>query len=292
MVRMGRVVIVDPAYASSVGHHADVNAQLLEACALRGWAAECWCDEAMSGAGCLGVFRGCGYVDPRHWADLGGMVHLAKRMERQVLEALERQASEHSQPVRGWVAHTVLPFQLLGLARALRHGPPATVVVSLMFPPGETLEGDGGEAAATGNCQVALNALARTVEEGGHRLRLELPSRQSLELYAPLLARAGLECTGLHPAVVGAGLPVEPQEAAPGGRAGRPRILLHWGDLKPGKGRREAMEVVNQLLSGAPLPPSLKNAEWLFQLHSQEPLSITEEACPERAHHLYQGSVG
>ncbi|KAF0652975.1 hypothetical protein L107_12505 [Cyanobium sp. Copco_Reservoir_LC18] len=284
---MGRVVIVDPAYASSVGHHADVNALLLKGLAQQGWAAECWADGAVAAEGCRGVFNGCGYLDPRHWADLGGTVHLARRVEQQLLAERDRQASESSQPPAAWVIHTALPFQLLGLARALRRIPAATVVVSLMFPPGETLGKDEPQGAATGNCRVALGALAQAVSQGGHRLRLELPSQQSLELHAPLLAAAGLACSGLHPAVVGAGLPVAPPAAGrPAAAPGRPRILLHWGDLKPGKGRREALEVVKQLLGGGPLPPSLEDAEWLFQLHSQNPLAGAELGSLERAREL------
>mgnify|MGYP001810486415 CR=1 FL=1 len=281
---MGRVVIVDPAYASSVGHHADVNALLLKGLARQGWAAECWADGAVAAEGCLGVFSGCGYVDPRHWADLGGTVHLARRMEQQFLAERDRQVGENSRPVAAWVIHTALPFQVLGLARALRRIQAATVVLSLMFPPGETLAEEGPQGAATSNCRVALGALAQAVTQGGHRLRLELPSQQSLELHAPLLAAAGLGSSGLHPAVVGAGLPVAPAQAErPAATPGRPRILLHWGDLKPGKGRREALEVVNQLLSGDGLPPSLQEAEWFFQLHSQDPLPKAEQASLERA---------
>ena len=288
---MGRVVIVDPAYASSVGHHFDVNKQLLTAFARQGWTAECWTDEAISGAGCRGVFNSCGYVDQRHWADLGGMVHLAKQLERQLLDALQRQSGGAcTQPVAGWVIHTVLPFQLLGLARALRHIPAATVVVSLMFPPGETLDSDVGHGAATTNCQVALSALARAVEQGSHDLRLELPSQQSLEIYAPLLAAAGLSCTGLHPAVVGAGRPltVQPEQHRDAGTA-RPRILLHWGDLKPGKGRHEALKVVKQLVSGGPLPTPLKDADWLFHVHSQDPLPESELADLKKARERLMG---
>lgn len=280
MERTGRVVIVDPAYASDVGHHGDVNAQLLAALAAQGWEAECWADAAVAAAGCRGVFRDCGYVDPRHWADLGGTLHLARRLEEQLRAALEGQ-----EPVAGWVMHTALPFQLLGLARALCHCPAAAVVVSLMFAPGETLEGPGGEAAASSNCRVALAALARAVEQGGHQLRLVLPSQQSLELYEPLLAAAGLTCAGLHPAVVGAGRPVQ----EPPTKGGRPRILLHWGDLKAGKGRREALEVVNALLDGGALPAALANAEWLFHLHSQDPLPEAERTNLERARERISG---
>ncbi|PSB36508.1 hypothetical protein [Aphanothece minutissima] len=280
MERIGRVLIVDPAYASGVGHHGDVNAQLLAALERQGWQAECWGDAAVEARGCRGVFSGCGYEDPRHWADLGGTVHLARRLEGQLLAALEGQG-----PVGGWVLHTVLPFQLLGVARALRHLPAATVMVSLMFPPGETLGGEGGEEAAISNCRVALSALAQAMGQGGHRLRLELPSQQGLELYAPLLESAGLACSGLHPAVVGAGLPVR----ASAGPGGRPRVLLHWGDLKPGKGRGEALAVVRQLLDGGPLPPPLREAEWLFQVHSQEPLPAAEKTILDQARERIAG---
>lgn len=281
---MGRVVIVDPGYASSVGHHADVNAQLQEALTQRGWAAECWGDVGMSGVSCRGVFHGCGYVDPRHWSDLGGTVHLGKRLERQLLDNLKGQANEDLPAVTGWVMHTALPFQLLGLARALRHVPAATVLMSLMFPPGETLGGDGGVEGAITNCRVALNAFSQAVERGKHCLRLELPSQQALEMYGPLLEAAGLSCSGLHPAVVGAGIevPTPTAERAVSDRA-RPRILLHWGDLKPGKGRREALEVVRQLLRGDPLPAPLQQAEWLFHLHSHEALPAVEQSSLERA---------
>ncbi|MCP9931920.1 hypothetical protein KBY82_14140 [Cyanobium sp. AMD-g] len=280
MERNGRVVIVDPAYASDVGHHGDVNAQLLATLAAQGWEAECWADVAVNAPGCRGVFRYCGYVDPRHWADLGGTVHLARRLEGQLRAALEGQS-----PVGGWVMHTALPFQLLGLARALCHCPATTVVVSLMFAPGETLEGPGGEADASSNCRVALGALARAVTQGGHRLQLLLPSQQSLELYEPLLASAGLTCAGLHPAVVGAGQPLLELHDA----SGRPRILLHWGDLKRGKGRREALEVVNALLDGRPRPAALSEADWLFHQHSQDALPEAQRATLERARERISG---
>jgi hypothetical protein len=290
MERTGRVVIVDPAYASDVGHHGDVNAQLLEALTAQGWRAECWADARVPAAGCQGVFRDCGYPDPHHWADLGGTLHLARRLEGQLLDALAREAAEEALPVNAWVMHTALPFHLLGLARALRSCQAATVVLSLMFAPGETLEGRGGQEAATSNGQVALSALARAVQQGGHRLRLLLPSQQSLELYGPLLAAAGLAGAGLHPAVVGAGLPAL---ASPTGEhastRGRPRILLHWGDLKPGKGRREALEVVGTLLGVQPLPAPLQEAEWLFHLHSLAPVPEAERTSLERARERISG---
>jgi hypothetical protein len=290
MERISRAVIVDPGYISGVGHHADVNARLLQALERQGWQAECWGDQVLTARGCRGVFSGCGYEDPRHWADLGGTVHLARRLEGQLLGALKEEEAAGRPSVGSWMVHTSLPFQLLGLARALRQCPAAVVVVSLMFAPGETLDGPGGEAEATSNCRVALGALARAVQAAGHQLRVLLPSQQSLELYGPLLDAAGVPCSGLHPAVVGAGLPaLDPLPAGLAATGHRPRILLHWGDLKPGKGRQAALEVTEALVHGKPLPASLQDAEWLFHLHSRERVPEAERALLERAGERVRG---
>ena len=133
-----RLVIVDPAHASSVGHHDEVNRPLLEALIKAGWQAELWADVALEAEShapqpLLGAFSGCGYEDPRHWSELGGMVNLGRRLERQL-----QQASGAEQPVAVWLGHSLLPFQLLGLARHLATAPAARVLLSLMFAPQES----------------------------------------------------------------------------------------------------------------------------------------------------------
>ena len=92
-------------------------------------------------------------------------------------------------------------------------------------------------------CRVALAALARATAQQGHELQLAFPSRQQETLYAPLLAATGLKSGGIHPAVVGAGC--QPQPPAPG--AGH-QVLLHWGDLKAGKGREAALALLQTVL--------------------------------------------
>ena len=153
-----RLVIVDPAHASSVGHHDEVNRPLLEALIKAGWQAELWADVALEAESdspqpLLGVFSGCGYEDPRHWSELGGMVNLGRRLEGQL-----QQASGAEQPVAVWLGHSLLPFQLLGLARHLATAPAARVLLSLMFAPQESLSYASNEAQATANCRVALAA--------------------------------------------------------------------------------------------------------------------------------------
>jgi len=260
---MPRLVIVEPAYASTVGHHGEVNRPLLAALAEAGWSCELWADVALEGEATApgplrGVFSGCGYGDRRQWRELGGALVLARRLEQQL--AL---ASAGGPVVTAWLAHSLLPFQLLGLARHLNQSPAAAVLLSLMFAPGETLEGPAGDAQATATARVALAALARACAQQGHRLTLAFPSRQEETLYTPLLDATGLSSAGVHPAVVGAGTTPEP----PAAEDAPPLVLLHWGDQKAGKGRAEA----------------LAGLGWLFHQHSASALPDEEQALLERA---------
>lgn len=264
---MGRLVVVDPSYGSTVGHHGEVNRPLLAMLKQGGWNVELWADvalEAEAGApeALRGVFSGCGYVDPSHWRDLMGMVQLGRRVEQQMAEA----AQGEGEPVAGWLAHSLLPFQLLGLARHLAGTPSARVLISVMFAPGETLAASADDGPATAICRVALAALASSASQQGHRLTLAFSSRQQEALYAPLLAATGLEGAGLHPPVVGAGCqPASPPEGSP------PLVLLHWGDLKPGKGREVSLEVLEAVLERG-VPEALRGWGWLFHVHCRSPL--------------------
>jgi hypothetical protein len=161
----------------------------------------------------------------------------------------------------------------------------ALVAVSLMFPPGETLEGPAGDAQATAQCRLALMGLAQACRAAGHRPWIGVPSAQQGALLAPLLAAAGLPAGEVHPAVVGAGGAV-PLPASGGVPAAA--VLLHWGDLKRGKGRQEALAVVAALLEQG-VPPELASLGWLFHLHSREPLPAAERALLERARQKIRG---
>ena len=146
-----------------------------------------------------------------------------------------------------------------------------------MFPPEETLGGSDGGDQAFANCRIALAALARATDSAGHALTLAFPSRQQEQLYVPLLEATGLGSAGIHPAVVGAGCrPQPPTEGEP------PLVLLHWGDLKAGKGRTQALQVLQTLLTQGP-PETLTSWGWLFHCHSAQALSPTERSLLERA---------
>ena len=140
-----RVVIVDPSYASPVGHHQELNGALLAALTAAGHSVEIWADEALAEAsGLRRVSCGSGYVDPRHWADLAGSLHLAARLRRQFEATLATDAAAGIPEPAVWLAHGLLPFQQIALAQLLQYQPPARVLVSLMFAPGETLSGMAG----------------------------------------------------------------------------------------------------------------------------------------------------
>jgi hypothetical protein len=265
-----RLVIVDPSYASQVGHHGEVNRPLQAELLAAGWQPELWTDLALE-AGGVGVFTGCGYRDPGQWQDLGGMVLRAQTLEDQLALA------SGAEPVAAWMGHSLLPFQVLGLARHLQRQAAAAVLLSLMFAPAETLGGVAPQAPdAAAPARVALAALERACRQQGHRLTLAFPSRQQEALYAPLLAATGLASAGVHPAVVGAGqTPQPPPAGAP------PLVLLHWGDLKPGKGRAEALAVLAALLEQPP-PPALERWGWLFHGHGNTPLPVEERALLQR----------
>jgi hypothetical protein len=282
---MPRLVIVEPAYASTVGHHGEVNRPLLAALTAAGWQAELWTDLALEGEprkplGMRGVFSGCGYGDPRQWREVGGALVLARQLEQQL-----QLASATGEPVAAWLGHSLLPFQVLGLARQLSRAPAAAVLLSLMFAPGETLQGPAGDPQAIATARVALAALAKACERQGHQLTLAFPSRRHELLYAPLLAATGLTSAGVHPAVVGAGCK---PEAPPAGAA--PLVLLHWGDQKNGKGRHEALAVLANLLERT-TPEPLQHWGWLFHQHSSEALPEQERALLEQAQAAELGLV-
>lgn len=68
------------------------------------------CGEGAAGStrnSLLGVFSGCGYVDPRLWLEPGGALQLARRLEQQLALASAASAA----PVSAWLAHSLLPFQ-------------------------------------------------------------------------------------------------------------------------------------------------------------------------------------
>jgi len=162
-----RVVIVDPGLCSNSGHHAELNRQLLAAGRAAGLAIECWVDQAFKAEdpAYRPAFHGCGYEDPRHWLDLPGSLHLAGRLQQQMRDHL-------SGEVHCWIAHSLLPFQLISLARLLQHLPGARVEVGILYAPGERLGGSTDPSAASpgqqrerelaiANARVAWSGLAR-----------------------------------------------------------------------------------------------------------------------------------
>jgi hypothetical protein len=276
-----RLVIVDPAWSGSVGHHCDVNHQLQRVLNGAGWQVEAWADRATAELALPWIrplLHNCGYLDPRHWSDSAGSLHLARRLADQ----LAMGTSPADQPVAAWVMHTALPYHLIGLARLLNQQPAAQVLISLMFAPGETLEGEAGDAVAISISRQALAALAEACRRKGHQIWLGLPSRQQQQLWAPLINAADLPAGELHAAVVGAGgEAVQPPQ-------GSPKLLLHWGDRKQAKGWLHSLAAVEQLLERG-IPAQLRGRGWLFHVHCHAPLPESELQLLERAERQIPG---
>lgn len=279
-----RLVLFDPGLDSGIGHHADLNAQLLPALQAAGWCVELWADAragddpqlAAQLPGLRPLLRNAGYIDPRHWCDLSGSLHQAALLRPQLQAALA------GAPVQVWLAHSLLPFQLIALAQLLQQQPPARVLISLMFPPEEVFAGQPGfdlqaqRQAVLPTTRTALAALALAVQRAGHQLLLGAASEQLIASYAPLCAAVGLPPPRLHPAPVVGG-------ALAGGGSQAASLLLHWGERKPDKGRELALALLAALLDGVPLPPPLQSQRWLFHASGREPPPPAEVALLQRA---------
>jgi hypothetical protein len=287
MERSRRLVLLDPGLASAVGHHSDVNGVLLPALRRHGWQVELWADAQAAQDPALAaqlpelrpLLHNGGYIDPRHWCDLPGTLHQAALLRPQLQAAAPAEPS----PVAAWVAHSLVPFQLIALAQLLQRQPPAQVVISLMFAPGEVFAGQpeldlqAQRQGAELNARSALAALALAASRGGHQLLLGAGSEQLIQRYAPLCAAAGLPPPQLHPSVVGVQEWMAPPEQAP------EQILLHWGERKPDKGRELALTVLEQLLDGPALPEHLAKAQWCFHAASRQPPPPAEAELLQRA---------
>ena len=281
-----RLVLLDPGLHNAVGHHADLNGLITPALMDAGWSAELWADVAAAAdprlaeqlPGLRPLLREAGYIDPRHWCDLAGSLHQAGLLRPQLTEAAEGPA------VQAWLGHSLLPFQLIALAQLLQHQPPATVLISLMFAPGEVFGGQSGFAmadqrqAAELNTRTAIAALARAAQQAGHQLILAAASQSLVDRYAPLCAAAGIPVPQLHPSpLVGTELLSASTAMEP------PQLLLHWGERKPDKGRDVALAVLETLLQNPPLPAELQGMQWCFHASSREPADPAERELLLRA---------
>ena len=287
-----RLVLFDPGLASGVGHHGDVNGLLLPPLLKRGWNLELWADTAAaqdpqlaaSLPGLRPLLRDGGYIDPRHWCDLPGSLHQARLLHQQLAGAAS------GEPIAVWLAHSLLPFQLIALAQLLQRQAPAKVVISLMFAPGEVFAGQpeldlgAQRLAAQLNARSALAALAVAVARGKHQLLLCACSHQLIALYTPLCQAAGLAPPQLHPSLV-SGDGESFDEASFAAAAAPPQVLLHWGDRKPDKGRELALSLLEHLLSDPALPPALAKAQWCFHASSHQPPTAREAELLVRASH-------
>lgn len=273
-VEHSQVAIIDPAYGQTAGHHHELNAQLLKQLELHRFTGTVWADQtAATGAAVCGVFSEVGYLPLGEWDGLARSQLQAGQVQLQL-----QRAADASPPVDIWLVHSLLPFHLLGFARFLARQPAAVVIISLMFDPQDGLLAPLHGPYPERTCAVALLELSRACRNAGHRLVIGACSRHTLERSRHLMKQARLPEPQLHPAVVGAGC----QVSAPGPDA-IPMVLLHWGDLKPDKGRAEALAVVQALLAGWQPPLA---SRFVFHSYSHLALEPEEAALLHRAQKL------
>ena len=274
-----RVVILDPSHASEAGHHQELNNALIHGLSGAGHQPEVWVDRALQQAPPYWPGSDAmGYIDPRHWSDLGGCLHLAAKLRQQWHQAQPLQATASAGTVGCWLAHSLLPFQQIAMAQLLQQQRPALVILSLMFPPGERLGGSTADANARCHehmrlCATAAHqALAQACLQAGHQLLVGSGSAQTLSQHQALWQAANMHELHWHPAVVGAAQqPASSSDDAPS----LPTVLLHWGDGKADKGRKEALAVLQALMQR----PAAQRPQWqlLFHLHSSQALPEEDE---------------
>ncbi len=274
-----RVVILDPSHASEAGHHQELNNALIHGLSGAGHQPEVWVDRALQQAPPYWPGSDAmGYIDPRHWSDLGGCLHLAAKLRQQWHQAQPLQTTASAGPVGCWLAHSLLPFQQIAMAQLLQQQRSALVILSLMFPPGERLGGSTADANARCHehmwlCATAAHqALAQACRQAGHQLLVGSGSAQTLSQHQALWQAAKMHELHWHPAVVGAsGAHASSSDDAPS----LPTVLLHWGDGKADKGRKEALAVLQALMQR----PAAQRPQWqlLFHLHSSQALPEEDE---------------
>ena len=264
-------VVIDPSYVLRAGHHHGLNAEWVTRLEGAETSVKVWADRLAPLAPSIQpAFSGMGYAPAELWSALPASLQLAEVLRLQI-----EQAASDGPPVAGWMAHSLLPFQLLGFARFLQDQPAASVFISLMFDPAETLGAPALDRQALRCCRMALLELSLACNRAGHRLQLGVASLQTLQRYRSLLQEARLPEPRLHPAVVGAGCTLHPLPAAT-----PTTVLLHWGDLKPDKGRCEALQVVRALLQGWQPPQPCR---FVFHSFSHQELDPEEEGALSQA---------
>lgn len=236
--------IFDPSYAYTSGHHKNLNNSIVNSFAKKSTKTIIWCGcKIPDSPEIKTIFQDVGYFADRKWWTMPVSIRLANKIKNQML------GSELSEKkTRTWLAHSLLPFQLLGFALFLKTQPKSNIFISIMFDPSEILERlpESEQKRAQSISAYAWLELSRVCKRKNHNLRLGSASLHTTQRHHNILNQAHLPLPQLHPAFCGAGWQEPTVEAS----ANCCNVLLHWGDLKSDKGLQESLFVIKSLVDG------------------------------------------
>ena len=267
--------VLDPSYAYSSGHHQDLNQSLIKAFSQRSIRTFIWCDKKISDNDeANGIFEDVGYLAEPEWWTLPVTIQLAHKIKDQLLKT----DSLSEKKARTWLGHSLLPFQILGLAFYLSKQPESDIYISLMFSPSETF----GQLEANNHRRAECTAayawleMSRICKRNQHQLHIGSAASQTTKQYNYILEKAKTKPPELQPAFCGSGWKRKEKKAT----NECTHIMLHWGDLKPDKGFQEALFIIRSLLGGwRPIHP----CHFLFQSFSHRELEDQDRRLLEQA---------
>jgi hypothetical protein len=256
--------VLDPSYAYPSGHHQDLNQSLIKVFSERSIRTFIWCDKKISDNNeANGIFEDVGYFAEPEWWTLPVTIQLAHKIKEQLLRA---DGLSEKKP-KTWLGHSLLPFQILGLAFYLSEQPKSNIHISLMFSPGETFDQLEANNHRRAECTASYTwlELSRICKRNKHQLHIGSASSQTTKQYKYILEKAKTRQPELQPAFCGSGWKMREEKAT----NAYTHIMLHWGDLKPDKGVQEALFMIRSLLDGwRPIHP----CRFLFQSFSHREL--------------------
>ena len=261
---MKKIIVIDPCYDSSFGHHEVLNSELLTTLSAA-HSTEIWTSKVLQrNSAVKSVFDDLGYFNSLDFHRPESNHKLADRMLKQL-----NLYQENSQNVNLWVAHSFLPFHLAGFSRFLATQKAAVIFISLMFDPADPIYDSNQSFSIQQRWLRGLIELSIACNKQKHKLILGSASRSTITRYLPLLDRAKVVYPVLHPAVVGGGCIISNNNLN-----SEFTILLHWGDLKNDKGREVVFVIIKALLSNYKI--NLSPCKFIFHSFSHLTLATDE----------------
>jgi hypothetical protein len=261
---MNKIIVIDPCYDSSFGHHEALNSELLATFSST-HNIEVWASKVLQKNSAIkNVFDDLGYYNSLDF-------HCPKSNLKLIDKMLEQLNSyqDNYQSADLWIAHSFLPFHLAGFSRFLMTQNPTVIFISLMFDPADPIYDSNQSFSIQQRWLRGLIELSIACNKQKHKLIIGSASNSTNTRYLPLLDRAKVVRPVLHPAVVGGGCIVSNNNSN-----SEFTILLHWGDLKKDKGMEVVFVIIKALLSNYKI--NLSPCKFIFHSFSHLNLATYE----------------